>query len=702
MKFHQSPIAKGLVCTAAGSMLLFQASGFSLSSVEAQQKTSIQQELEKLYQQEGRQAPSMELKTLPRETLDGRVFQESADSSKPPQAVSPQQQETKYPVRQATPATQTSAAYDARNRNNQVQPSLEQTVETPAPKKRGLLNRMNGFDKLMFWKKNKKQEPSTTQEEQVAETPTVTQPTAPRQPSYQPASAPPAAPPAEYPPTRFQRPVQTNPTASAPRALPPTQQTAPIRTAQPFPGSEAPRRTVTIPAQPSRSGQMPVIIPQGQDRPTQALPTPSRVVNTIPPKSEPTAAPVASGKSLPPAPAEFDSLEEIQPVSKPQQVVEMPVLETPVVKTPVVEKPAPVEEPTKTVAAPPQQKAAPAAKLPSLDELPNEPLPIIPEEEPKPETPPQVDEFFPDPFTEMSEDKADVSKEDMNIPDIRMDMNETTPLQPIPETEDDAAPALPMVEETKTPTPQPMPVEETPEAQIESQLLEDENPFSGLKLEEPSAALPVVESDQGSQSAPSLPIDSVPALPMETEEAPSAAPTLPELNPAFEDEFKLPVKKETSEEPIPELPVLEKIPEAVPQLPDVEQGDISWEEEEARRGAKLDLIADREGETGLKGFCIVALRDNRDLIDALPSFRSTYNLRTYHFSSLETKIEFDKDPRKYVPAYDGNDPILLSTQSEEREGSLDYALWFKGRLYLFTTHENLEIFQLDPVLYAEN
>jgi len=258
------------------------------------------------------------------------------------------------------------------------------------------------------------------------------------------------------------------------------------------------------------------------------------------------------------------------------------------------------------------------------------------------------------------------------------------------------------VEETKTPTPQPMPVEETPEAQIESQLLEDENPLSGLKLEEPSAALPVVESDQGSQSAPSLPIDSVPALPMETEEAPSAAPTLPELNPAFEDEFKLPVKKETSEEPIPELPVLEKIPEAVPQLPDVEQGDISWEEEEARRGAKLDLIADREGETGLKGFCIVALRDNRDLIDALPSFRSTYNLRTYHFSSLETKIEFDKDPRKYVPAYDGNDPILLSTQSEEREGSLDYALWFKGRLYLFTTHENLEIFQLDPVLYAEN
>ena len=142
MKFHKSPIAKGLVCTAAGSMFLFQASGFSLSSVEAQQKSSIQQELEKLYQQEGRKAPSMELKTLPRETIDGRVFQESANPGQPPQSVSPQQRQSQPPVRQAVQATQTSAAYDASDRQN--------TVESPAPKKRGLLNRMKGFDRLTF------------------------------------------------------------------------------------------------------------------------------------------------------------------------------------------------------------------------------------------------------------------------------------------------------------------------------------------------------------------------------------------------------------------------------------------------------------------------------------------------------------------------------------------------------------------------
>ncbi|MDG2390678.1 MAG: hypothetical protein P8M30_15325 [Planctomycetaceae bacterium] len=687
MKFHKSPIAKGLVCTAAGSMFLFQASGFSLSSVEAQQKTSIQQELEKLYQQEGRQAPSMELKTLPRDTIDGRVFQESANPGQPPQSVSPQQRQSQPPVRQVVPATQTSATYDARDRQN--------TVESPAPKKRGLLNRMKGFDRLMFWKKDK-QKNMQLSKEAVAETPVTSQPEARRPTAYQPPAVPAAAPPVDYPTTQFQRPVQNRPTASRPQALPALQQSAPIRSAKPFPASQSspPQRTATLPPVPTRTGQMPVIIPQGQDRSTQAVPTASPVTITIPQQS-PVASESENG--LPPAPAAFGSLEVVQPVSQPQPVVEQPKA-LPIVETPVVESPVSVKGPVTTVVEQPKPQAA--AKLPSLDELPKEPVPIIPEAEP--EAPPMVDEFFPDPFTEISEDKADLSKEDMEIPDIRMDMNETPSLQPIPETTEDAAPALPEVEENKTPVPQPMPVTESPEATPEAQLLEDENPFSGLKLEEPSATLPMDEADQGSKAAPSLPVDAVPALPIATEEAPSAAPALPDLNPAFEDEFQLPVKKETSEEPIPEMPILGKIPEAIPELPGVEQGDISWEVEEAHRTSKLDLIADREGETGLKGFCIVALRDNRDLIDALPSFRSTYNLRTYHFSSLELKIEFDKDPRKYVPAYDGNDPILLSTQSEEREGSLDYALWFKGRLYLFTTHDNLTVFQLDPVLYAEN
>lgn len=214
---------------------------------------------------------------------------------------------------------------------------------------------------------------------------------------------------------------------------------------------------------------------------------------------------------------------------------------------------------------------------------------------------------------------------------------------------------------------------------------EDENPFSGLKLGAPQDPKP---SPSEAESPP------------DAETPPGGK--LPNLDPGFKDEFDLPQgADDTPAQPQPELPKLDRIPDTgQPQQPAAQQGNISWEEEEAQRQAKLKLIAERVGETGLKGFCIVKLRDERDLVDALPAFRSTYNLRTYHFSDLAAKIEFDKDPEKYVPAYDGNDPILISTQSEEREGSLDHALWFRGRLYLFVDALNKERFQRDPALYA--
>src|SRR6056297_3658408 len=208
MKFHKSPIAKGLVFSAAGSMILFQASGFSLISADAQEKTSIQQELEKLYQQEGRQAPKMELKTLPNQTLDGRVFQDSAEPGQPPVAVSPNSQS---PVRQSAPTTQSNATYESPQRR------ANSEIEQPAPRKRGLLHQ---FDKLMFWKK-KGRDDAPVQQERVVETPQQngTQSPRPQQPVYQPPAAPPAIPPveADYPTTRFQRPVQNRPAPAQPR-----------------------------------------------------------------------------------------------------------------------------------------------------------------------------------------------------------------------------------------------------------------------------------------------------------------------------------------------------------------------------------------------------------------------------------------------------------------------------------------------------
>jgi len=105
---------------------------------------------------------------------------------------------------------------------------------------------------------------------------------------------------------------------------------------------------------------------------------------------------------------------------------------------------------------------------------------------------------------------------------------------------------------------------------------------------------------------------------------------------------------------------------------------------------------------GLKGFCLVVLRDRRDLVDADPEITSTYENKTYDFSSVEAKADFDADPAKYAPIHNGHDVIVLTEGNVELEGTLENAVWFKDRLYLFSSAATLETFVGDPAKYAAN
>ncbi len=111
--------------------------------------------------------------------------------------------------------------------------------------------------------------------------------------------------------------------------------------------------------------------------------------------------------------------------------------------------------------------------------------------------------------------------------------------------------------------------------------------------------------------------------------------------------------------------------------------------------AKLKRIAERTDLQGLKGFCPVALRDDRDLQNALPEHASRFKGRTYYFSSADAKAAFDEQPEQYAPMARGNDVVLLKTMLT-REGSLDFAVWYKDRMYLFTSQKTLEQFIATP------
>lgn len=122
--------------------------------------------------------------------------------------------------------------------------------------------------------------------------------------------------------------------------------------------------------------------------------------------------------------------------------------------------------------------------------------------------------------------------------------------------------------------------------------------------------------------------------------------------------------------------------------------------EQDRRAHQQRQIQSRSGQTGFKGFCPVGLRDRRELIDTNSQFTATFGLQTYTFSSAEARAAFEADPSRYAPAAGGSDVVLLVNSGEEEQGMLDYALWYRDRLYLFRSRETMAMFNKDPQRFA--
>ena len=275
-----------------------------------------------------------------------------------------------------------------------------------------------------------------------------------------------------------------------------------------------------------------------------------------------------------------------------------------------------------------------------------------------------------------------------------------TPAQPADPFSDDAlfpseaAPQAPaLIAETPAaidPAPEqevaatdPLAVEPTPPA-AEAEVPADENPYSGLTLDTEPVSTPVVMKPAIDAETPSSVGNLAESSPLDHEVTPDLAP------PPRDVERSDSASTDSGAEP--PLVVDESSPPA--KLTPVPRPGAE------RTQAKLEMIAARKGLRGLKGFCPVALRDHRDLVDAQSQFRVVYNEKTYYLSSSEAVSEFHSDPAKYAPAARGSDVIHLAITGEELEGSLDHAVWYKGRLYLFSSAETMETFVAAPSSHA--
>lgn len=259
------------------------------------------------------------------------------------------------------------------------------------------------------------------------------------------------------------------------------------------------------------------------------------------------------------------------------------------------------------------------------------------------------------------------------------------------------------------------------ENSTELQLGPNENPFTGIQLNAPDAeffggAEPAAPASE--DAVPLTPVDDfstdLPAMDLSidgTQSGEVSAVDLPAVDEVSTDSAQPGVSPDTQNQPVADLTLpsvedtagkaqLQASPDVPAAMSEAETEQLRQLAEQERRKHQKLLIQSRAGQTGFKGFCPVALRERRELVEADARFSSTFGLQTYTLSSAESKAAFDAEPSRYAAAAGGSDVVMLVNSGEEQPGQLDYALWYRDRLYLFRSRETMTLFSMDPLRFA--
>ena len=98
--------------------------------------------------------------------------------------------------------------------------------------------------------------------------------------------------------------------------------------------------------------------------------------------------------------------------------------------------------------------------------------------------------------------------------------------------------------------------------------------------------------------------------------------------------------------------------------------------------------------------CLVALRVEKRLVPVNKSFAANYGEKTYYFSSAKALTEFQSNPDAYVPVANGHDVVAQVGHQQTAAGSVEHALWFRNRLYLFANAANATQFVNNPTQFV--
>jgi YHS domain-containing protein len=104
---------------------------------------------------------------------------------------------------------------------------------------------------------------------------------------------------------------------------------------------------------------------------------------------------------------------------------------------------------------------------------------------------------------------------------------------------------------------------------------------------------------------------------------------------------------------------------------------------------------------GLDGYCPVSLVEKHIWIRGTEEFSASHDGLTYHLASEAARTKFLENSERFAPVMSGNDPVIWRDEKRLVPGRREHGVFYRERIYLFSTEESLDKFGRHPDRYAK-
>jgi YHS domain-containing protein len=94
--------------------------------------------------------------------------------------------------------------------------------------------------------------------------------------------------------------------------------------------------------------------------------------------------------------------------------------------------------------------------------------------------------------------------------------------------------------------------------------------------------------------------------------------------------------------------------------------------------------------------CPVVLTEQKKWVVGDPQWGAYHRGRLYLFAGEAQQQRFLANPDHYSPVLSGYDPVVAFEQQQFKLGQRKHGVFFKNRIYLFASEENLKRFYQSP------